>query len=214
MKKIRVGILGGTFNPVHKGHITLGLKVKEIFKLDKVLYILSARPPHKDNTKVVEPDKRFEMLKKTLDKFEGLEASDIEIKRNKPSWTIDTVKQLKRDYKNHVFYFISGSEGFLNIRTWKNYKELLREIPFIVLIRKEEHISKVKELIKQEGIEYTENTDINYKVPLIYLIKYDSDTINISSTLIRNRLKNKKRVDNLIDKDIKDIIQENKLYES
>jgi len=214
MKKNRVGILGGTFNPVHKGHITLGLKIKELFKLDKIIYILSANPPHKDNSKVIDSQKRFLMLKKALKNYKGLEASDIEIKREKPSWTIDTIKELKSQFKDTLFYFISGSEGFLNIKTWKNYKQLLKEIPFIVLIRKEEHIEKLKLLISEENLNYTDIIDFNYETPMIYLVKYESDTMDISSTLIRKLLKNKKKVDNLIDKDIKEIIKENKLYET
>src|SRR5512137_1629981 len=91
----RVGLLGGTFNPVHRGHIELGLRVREDFGLDRILYILSARPPHKRNRGVPDARVRFRMLEKALKPYPELVPCDMEIGRAEPSWTIDTILELK-----------------------------------------------------------------------------------------------------------------------
>lgn len=219
--KTKVGLLGGTFNPIHKGHIELGLIIREAFDLDKVFYILAARPPHKKAGGIVPADLRWEMLTRVLERFPMLEACDIEMKRPLDSWTVDTVEELYRIYPGNVFYFISGSEGFLKIRTWKNYKKLLDRIPFIVVLRKEDHRKQVERLVKGEGItpylcdDKTKpgNTQADAQAPCVYIFSYQSDKLRISSTLIRQKVKESERIDNFVHREVKKIMEEYKLYE-
>ncbi len=91
VSKRRIGILGGTFNPVHRGHIQLGLNMREAFRLDEVLYILSAIPPHKKAPHLVSAQLRWEMLEQALAPFPFLVPCDIEKKRPNDSWTTDTI---------------------------------------------------------------------------------------------------------------------------
>ncbi|MCP4217601.1 MAG: nicotinate (nicotinamide) nucleotide adenylyltransferase [bacterium] len=153
MAKTRIGLLGGTFNPVHHGHIDLGRHIKDAFQLDKVLYILSARPPHKKELEKAPIEIRWNMLEMALQHQPGLEPCDIEIKRDAWSWTIDTVTELKKRNPQSDFYFISGSEGFLKIKTWKNYKQLLDAVSFIVVLRKAHHREEVKNLLGDGSID-------------------------------------------------------------
>ena len=114
-KTNRIGLLGGTFNPVHEGHIQLGLKIRQEFQLDQILYILSAHPPHKKYRDMVPAALRWKMLKIALKPYPQLVPCDLEMKRTNDSWTIDTIQELKLQYPDHRLFFISGSEGFLKI---------------------------------------------------------------------------------------------------
>jgi len=213
----RIGLLGGTFNPVHLGHVDLGLKIQAAFRLDKILYILSARPPHKKQANIAPAAVRWQMLKKALKPFPRLVPCDIEMRRSTYSWTCLTVAQLREEYPDDTFYFISGSEGFLKIKTWKNYTELLASLSFIVVLRTERDKQKVETLLREEnlvpcyddrGFTETEPT------PTIHVYSYQSDKLSISSTLIRKKRGLCEDVDDLVDREVKKIMLENKLYEN
>lgn len=203
--KKKVGILGGTFNPIHRGHIELGLQIQQAFQMEKVLYILSAHPPHKTNLKVVSMELRWQMLERALKPFPQLEPCDLEMKRHTKSWTIDTIKELKIKYPGTQFFFISGSEGFLRIRTWKDYQTLLHSLPFIVVLRDPEHRQAVEHLLKEESI---------MPSPPVHIFSYESDKLSISSTLIREKIKQSQQIDGFVEEEVKKIMEEYKLYES
>lgn len=203
----RVGLLGGTFNPIHRGHVDLGLRIREAFDLDKVFYILSAQPPHKTDIDIAPPEIRWQMLTEALKPYRQLVPCDIEMKRPTMSWTVDTVDELKQKYPETDFYFISGSEGFLKIRTWKDYKRLLRSLSFIVVVRKPGHEEAVEALLNGEGL------SLHGRSPSVRLFSYLSITLVISSTLIRRKVKDSQEIDGLVDEGVKKIMEENKLYE-
>ncbi|MCP5051643.1 MAG: nicotinate (nicotinamide) nucleotide adenylyltransferase [bacterium] len=219
----RIGLLGGTFNPVHKGHVELGLKILEAFHLDKILYILSANPPHKNAPHMVAAELRWVMLNRALAAFPFLEPCDIEMKRSQVSWTIDTIEQLAEKYPGYCFYFISGSEGFLKIRTWKNYRKLLRMLSFIIVARKDTHKAEVAELLNQEGITLSRFDGIGRRMSPVndetgktsraYWFAYPSDRLHISSTLIRRKVKDSENIDQFVHEGVKIIMEEKKLYE-
>jgi len=211
----RVGLLGGTFNPVHQGHIDLGLHVLEAFALDQVLYIFAARPPHKKNMEIAPVEIRWQMLQAALAPFPALVPSDIEMHRTSDSWTIDTVEELNRQYPYDHRYFISGSEGFLKIRTWKEYKRLLHTLTFIVVLRKESHRQEINDLLQEEAIEPAAFPSANTEnqLPCVYLFSYPSDKLFISSTLVRSKKKRAESIDRLVDQAVEKIMEDSKLYE-
>jgi nicotinate-nucleotide adenylyltransferase len=219
--KYRIGLLGGTFNPIHRGHIELGLKIREAFHLKEILYILSARPPHKKGLEIAPIELRWEMLKKALGSFPYLVPCDIEMRRAADSWTIDTVNQLITQYPVQRYYFISGSEGFLKIKTWKNYKKLLDTLSFIVVLRKGPHQTAVEQLLKEEGLIPYYRNDISGQKPdpagkpAVYIFSYQSGNLFISSTLIRKKVKlsGYKLIENFVGEEVKKIMEENNLYE-
>jgi nicotinate-nucleotide adenylyltransferase len=210
----KIGLLGGTFNPVHQGHLSLGLQVKEVFQLDRVLFILSARPPHKQKIRMPSVTIRWRMLQTALQPFPDLVPCDIEMNRDQYSWTYETVIQLQQLYPKDQLYFISGSEGFLNIPTWKKYKQLLAAIPFIVILRTAHIRPRVEKLLKNENIPPLTDPAATSALPRVYLFSYHSNTIHLSSTMIRERIKSKLAIDGMVPREVKKIMEEHKLYES
>jgi len=215
--RVNAGILGGTFNPVHHGHVDLGLTIREAFGLAKILYILSARPPHKKDMELAPAPLRWRMLNLALEPYPQLEPCDIEMKRPLDSWTIDTIRELMKRHPDHHYYFISGSEGFLKIGTWKEYQTLLRMISFVVVLRKPGHRQQVEEMLAREGITISGGFDPN-RTPAaedtrVYLYTYTSQTLYLSSTLIRRKVKSSESIDGMVHPGVKRIMEENELYE-
>lgn len=214
MKRNRVGLLGGTFNPIHLGHVELGLQICSAFLLDKVLYILSAKPPHKQAGNIAPTPIRWKMLTRALQPFPQLVPCDIEMRRPSYSWTCLTIEELRREYPEDFFYFISGSEGFLRIKTWKNYKDLLKSLSFIVVLRAEKDKKRVENLLKEENLTPCFDIKRHTGSPAIYIYSYSSDKLFISSTLIRKKRSLSEDVDDLVNKEVKKIMLEYKLYEN
>ena len=124
----KIGVFGGTFDPVHKGHEIPALKFYDKSGLDKLLIIPANIPPHKQNYDGVSAQDRLEMCRICFDKYKNnynIEVSDIEIKKDGVSYTVDTITDLREIYPGSVIYFLVGSDMFLNLESWRRYKELL-----------------------------------------------------------------------------------------
>ena len=133
---MRIGLFGGTFNPIHYGHLRAALEVKEGFPLDECCFIPVAIPPHKTSGSMANSADRLEMLRLAISGREGFTVSDVELKRPGTSYSIDTVNQLKSNLGPDTELFLMlGLDAFLEIDTWKSYKALLHAIPFIVMAR-------------------------------------------------------------------------------
>ena len=133
---MRIGLFGGTFNPVHFGHLRAALEVKEGYDLDEVILIPAALPPHKIPTDVADAADRMQMLNLALEDVSGLKVSDVELKRSGPSYTIDTVQYLRQTLPGQArILLMMGMDAFLEIDSWKSYNELLEQIPFIIISR-------------------------------------------------------------------------------
>ncbi len=130
----KIGIMGGTFDPVHAGHLIIAEKAREEFGLEKVLFIPSGTPPHK--RKVFASSRhRFAMVEIAIEGNRYFAVSDIEVKRKNPSYTYDTVSLIKRMYPEMEMYFITGEDALSEIKTWHRYEELIKETVFLVAPR-------------------------------------------------------------------------------
>src|SRR3989338_1581087 len=107
---MKIGILGGTFNPVHIGHLILAEEAREKLGLDKVIFVPTFLPPHKDNSDIADASDRLMMIKLAIKKNRYFLVSDTEIKRNGRSYTIDTIKEFKEKFRADELYFIVGSD--------------------------------------------------------------------------------------------------------
>jgi nicotinate-nucleotide adenylyltransferase len=130
----RRAYLGGTFNPVHYGHLRMAEEVREALGLERVVFILSCNPPLKDED-ILPAEQRLHMLKMAIEDNPYFEVSDIECRRQGPSYTIDTVRQLKEIYPDEDVLLIVGLDSFLELHLWHRYEELLKEASFIVVSR-------------------------------------------------------------------------------
>lgn len=209
----KTGLLGGTFNPVHRGHIELGLKIQEAFGLDRVLYILSARPPHKKRQALPPAELRLAMLRAALQPHPGLVPCDLELKRRGFSWTIDTLRELKAALPGERFYFITGSEGFLKIRTWKDYRQVLREVLFVIVLRSRRHRAPVERLLREEGVPLRREPGDAQEPPGAFLHAYVSDYLELSATAIRRKRSHGQDVSPYVEQNVHKIMEEIKLYE-
>ncbi len=133
----RVGILGGTFDPPHLGHLRAGEVARQALSLERVLYIPAADPPHKQNDGVTDASHRVRMIELALADEPGFDVSRVEVDRSGPSYTIDTMEVLQSELPDARFYFIMGSDTFREIRTWRKWENFLSSYSIVVQRRPE-----------------------------------------------------------------------------
>jgi nicotinate-nucleotide adenylyltransferase len=132
---MKIGILGGTFNPIHIGHLILAEEVREKLKLDKVIFVPTYLPPHKENVNIAPAGDRQAMIKLAIKGNRYFSVSDIEIKRDGKSYTIHTIKEFKKKYPKDDLYFVIGSDLLNYLEEWKDLSEIIRMVKFIVATR-------------------------------------------------------------------------------
>jgi nicotinate-nucleotide adenylyltransferase len=132
----RIGLFGGTFNPIHRGHVQVAKDVLHRYRLTAVQFIPSALPPHKTEGILAPAADRYAMACRALEDEPALKVSDIEIRRSGPSYTIDTLRRFmaEQPHETHIFFMV-GMDAFLEIHTWKSYLKLFDLATFIVMTR-------------------------------------------------------------------------------
>ena len=221
------GLFGGTFNPLHRGHLAVILHVKKAFNLDIIHLIPSAIPPHKPVTDLAPAADRFEMVKRSVADIHGLVASDVEILRKGPSFTIDTVQHfINNTPRTTELRLIVGSDAFFEMDTWKRGRALFSLISTIVMIRPGEEkqakdvASFLQDVISNnyrpvDGGDFfsapiSSDSDSKSGVKPVYVCKVPE--IDISSTLIRQRIKLHLPVATLLTQPVEEIISQRGLY--
>jgi nicotinate-nucleotide adenylyltransferase len=149
---MKVGILGGTFNPVHIGHLIMAEEIMEKALLSRVIFVPTYLPPHKDNIDVAPAADRFKMLKLAVSNNRNFHISDIEIRRQGQSYTIDTVKELKKLFPRDELYFITGSDLLKYLDAWKDLSEILKLVKFLVATRPGYPLEKIPSYISTVSI--------------------------------------------------------------
>jgi nicotinate-nucleotide adenylyltransferase len=132
---VYIGLYGGTFNPIHFGHLRTAEEICGRFNMKEVVFIPSAIPPHKDKTEIIDPIHRLKMVNLAVTGNPKFSFSEIEIHRPGKSYTIDTVKALKENYPDDTLAFILGLDAFLEIETWHKHQDIFAECDFIVTSR-------------------------------------------------------------------------------
>ncbi|GIO27611.1 nicotinate-nucleotide adenylyltransferase [Ornithinibacillus bavariensis] len=185
----RIGILGGTFDPPHMGHLIIAQEVLCALKLDQVWFIPTYEPPHKHDA-FVQADHRIDMLKLAIADNEKFSLDTIEIDRTGKSYTINTIIDLKKAYPEVDFYFIIGADMVEYLPNWYRIDELIKQVNFVG--------------VKRSG--YSMDTDYPVK-------KVDIPMVDISSSLIRGRLQEMKSIKYLVPDSVHHYIKEHGLYE-
>lgn len=196
----RIGILGGTFNPVHAAHIVMAKGVKDLLSLDEVLLIVAQDPPHKQVQGHVDALLRYEMVCLSAKAYEGLTPCDIEMKRPGKSYTTDTLHELELLYPSAQWFVIVGSDMLQDLPTWRNAPDLLKEAVFVAVPRKGQNAAdeQAAQLLRHE---------YGADVRLVSL-----DIPPISSTLIRNNMEHALPIAGLVSPAVERYIYETGLY--
>lgn len=194
----KIGIMGGTFNPVHNAHLIMARYAKEQYGLDDIIFMTSGNPPHKKNMDMPDAKVRHEMLKAAIGKDTDFIADDYEVNLSEYSYSVNTLRHLKKLYPDDSIYFIIGGDSLCDFPKWYKPQEILSLCTLLVYPRRTDttaSINKVKEMYGGD----------------IFLI--NSPEIEISSTEIRKRLAEGKSVRHMIPDSVLEYIRKNKLYE-
>ncbi len=202
---MKYGILGGTFNPPHKGHIAMATKAMEEFALDKVIWLPTGNSYMK--TGVLEKNHRFEMTKLCTEESEFFEISDLESRENGPSYSYVTLKKLKELYQDATLCFIIGEDSFWAFDTWKNYSEIFSLANLMVFRRKSETEDRIEEknaMLMEKKAYYEEK----YEAKILFA---ELD-VPISSTEIREKVSQGISVSDFVTPKVEEYILTHDLY--
>jgi len=206
---VKLGIFGGTFNPIHLGHLRAAEEVREKLALDKVVFIPTGIPPHRPLSEIVQFPHRYEMVKRAISNNPYFEISDIEGKRKSKSYTVDTLKVLN---KGKELFFIIGLDAFINLNTWKTPERLFQLTHFVVIPRKKffkKFVEKTLRLFFQ-SIEVKRNYFYLPTGKKVYYCPISS--LNISATHIRRLILKGKSIRYLVPPNVEEYIYAHGLY--
>ena len=197
----RIGVLGGTFDPIHYGHIALGKKVASTLKLKRILFIPAGNPWMKSEKSVSSAHHRLKMLELGIAGIEEFSFSDMEIKRSGPTYTYETILDLTKDKpETKTIYLILGYDAIKEFHRWKNSDRLLKLVRIVAVARPG---------YEEFSTQYQENKDIRVFDEAVVI---DKSISGITSTDIRERIKLKQSINNLVPKDVEEYILEHGLY--
>jgi len=187
---MKIGILGGTFDPIHLGHLSLARAAQHQFSLDKVLFVPAFLPPHKlDRDDVTPSSLRTQMVKLAISGIKDMELCTIEIEREGVSYTVDTLTQLTKRYSGAELYLIIGADSLHKISSWKDFHEIKRLARITVA--------------RRPGVALTTVDNILW---------IDMPELPLSSSLIRQKIKRKEDLQNMLPEDVAEFISRKKLY--
>lgn len=198
---MRIGLYGGTFDPIHLGHLVVIENAINEMNLDRVIILPSSNPPHKKNINKTKADLRVEMVYEAIKDNPKIILSSYESSNEIVRYTHDTLEYFTKNLSKHDIFYIMGEDSFMTIDTRRNYKKIL---DFNIIVFAREGIDKDSQLVKKVEKIKKDN-------PNIFLI--DILNINISSTLIRLLVKNNKSIKYLVRDEVDYIIKNRNLYE-
>lgn len=197
----RIGIMGGTFDPLHYGHLVAAEMARHEFALEKVIFVPTGNPPHKVGRSITSAKDRYEMVKRATMDNAFFEVSALEIERVGYSYTVDTLNHMHELYPKHELFFITGADAFREIFTWRDVQSVLSLSHFIGASRPGFDPQEFLDELKREYPEF---------LPHMHL--FDVPALAISSTDIRSRVKEGKPIRYLLPESVRLYIEEAKLY--
>lgn len=207
----RTGVLGGTFDPIHCGHLDLAERAREALNLTRILFIPSRVPPHRRVSPRSSPFHRFAMVALAANDHEAFVASDVELQNDRPSYTIETLDRLLLEgYPASQLFFLTGADAFAEIATWKDYPAFLDRCHFAVVSRPGHSALDLPEKLPTLSIRMIRMPGPIGPGPSILLI--DAHTADISSSEIRRRLAAEESVQGLVPPPVARHIRTNGLY--
>jgi nicotinate-nucleotide adenylyltransferase len=213
--KVRIGIFGGTFDPIHYGHLRVAEEAKESFALNRILFIPSANPPHKERGSVSSVDHRLKMVQMAIACNDAFEASDLECRRPGASYSVETLHILREaEMADTSFYFIVGLDAFLEIDTWRSYAELFELSHWLIIQRpgagpwgREAFPIEIRNLFKYDRVKkYFEHPSGHQ----VFFRRFR--LLEVSSSEIRQLVRSSRSIKYLTPDVVEDYILKNHLY--
>jgi len=217
---LKTGIFGGTFNPVHNGHLRSAEEAREMLELDRIIFMPCHLPPHKEADDIVPGGRRTDMLELAVKGNPHFEISDMELKRGGKSYSIETLRELKRIHgDSEELFFIIGTDSFVELRIWRDYSGLFAMTNFIVVARpgymdsieKENPVELLPVDIQADFCYDSQSRFLRHKSGrVIYFL--ETSLLDISSTSIRNKVSHGLSIRYLVPPAVERLIKEKSLY--
>ena len=199
---MKIGIMGGTFDPIHYGHLSLAKYAVELFHLDEVWFMPNGNPPHKNHGQIESQTKhRVEMVKLAIQKEKHFLLELYEVERKETNYSYLTMEHFQKKYPYHQFYFLIGADSLFTLDKWKCPDRLLKTCTVLAAYRDDTKECEMREKIKYLNQKY--NADIRL---------LNMPDIDISSTEIRERLKLRESIQDLVPETVFNYIQKHELF--
>jgi nicotinate-nucleotide adenylyltransferase len=204
---MRIAILGGTFDPIHNGHLAAAQSVAETFQVDEVHFVPAFSPPHKQSRGITSPFHRFAMVALATDSVDRFRTSTIEVDALERRYTVETLDAMKHAYPSAEFLFIVGTDMYQEIETWKNFRRLFELVHLVIVNRPgfpiREDVARYQILNERQTVTLPQEASVFY-LPFVRQ--------PISSTAIRDERKRGEPVTQWLPPSVWRYIEKNKLY--
>jgi nicotinate-nucleotide adenylyltransferase len=210
-----IGIFGGTFDPIHNGHLQMAQDAYRELALDEVRLVPCHRPVHRDEPYLTS-EQRLELLSIATAEYEGLLVDDRELKREQLSYTVDTLRSLRQELGEHAsLVFILGDDAYVGLNSWHQWQEL-RQLAHLLVMGRPQTMAiepPLREPLLKEWLENSDSVDVVRKKPFGGLMQLSKNLLGVSSTQVRQQLMEQGVSDDVPPK-VLDVIQENCWYQN
>ncbi|WP_312654025.1 nicotinate-nucleotide adenylyltransferase [Proteiniclasticum sp.] len=196
---MKTGILGGTFNPIHNGHLYMAFEAKKTLNLDRIIFVPNYIPPHKEAMDR-NPEDVLNMIKLAIENYDDFHLSTYELMKKGLSYTYETLEYFTKTYPNDEIYFIIGEDSYVNFSSWRNPEIIMKLSKLVVIQRELVGADKMR-----DSVRFFEE---HHYEPIIL----DTLILEVSSSDIRERIKNKREIGYLVPSKVRDYIDEHGLY--
>lgn len=211
---MRIGIFGGTFNPIHTGHLIAAEEIRQTFQLHRILFVPSARPPHKPSPELSAPTHRLEMTRLAIQGNPHFGISSVELERSDSSYTVETIESLRSESgASESLFFISGIDSFSEIDTWHDPERLIGLCHFIVISRPGFSLDLARRILADTFGIGSRHEDTQIPLPNGHTLSLAEVTpVGISSTQVRTRIRQGLSVKYLLPESVESYILTHYLY--
>jgi len=214
---VRIGLFGGTLDPIHFGHLRAAEEVWEGLRLDEIWFLPAARPPHKDPLGLTPFGHRLAMIELAIGPVAHFKAVPMEADRPGPSYSVDTLEQLRQAYGQGMdFFFLLGSDAFLEIEQWRSYRRLTELVSFVIMVRSEEDRAGIADLMARAYPEHRAQgrPDVYTARGNGSILLFTVTHLAISATEIRRRAREGRSVHFLVPDPVMQYMEGQRLYSS